>query len=367
MKEKTFSLIFVALLGITGAYSQGISIDHRSTDLSKIPAEWIIAAKSKLHIAYGHTSHGSQLTEGMKGLVSFTGGKGGPQFAWNKGGTSGALDLHDYAMDGDCGYYPQWVNNTRTYLNNSANAQVNVIIWSWCGQISTYTQADLITKYIDPMCQLEKDYPKVKFVYMTGHLNYASYAVTTARNQQLRDFCSQNNKILFDFADIESYDPDGVYYKYANDNCDYFNDLNSASLGNWAQKWQNSHTKGIEWYECSSAHSQALNANQKAYAAWNLWARLAGWNQITSLPSSQEMVQFSIFPNPVSGQITISAANFNLTSIQIFNVAGVVVCSESVNTKVSDYKLDISSLLKGLYLVRISDGENCMTEKIVIQ
>lgn len=366
MKEKTFSLIFVAVMGITGAFSQGISIDHRSTDLSKIPAEWIIAAKSKLHIAYGHTSHGSQLTEGMKGLVSFTGGKGGLQFAWNKGGINGALDLHDYAMNGDCGYYPQWVNNTRTYLNNVANAQVNVIIWSWCGQISTYTQADLITKYIDPMCQLEKDYPKVKFVYMTGHLNYASYAVTTARNQQLRDFCSQNNKILFDFADIESYDPDGVFYKYANDNCDYFKDLNSASLGNWAQKWQSLHTKGVEWYECSSAHSQALNANQKAYAAWNLWARLAGWNQTTSLPSSLEMVQFSIFPNPASGRITIKADNFGLASIRIFSETGVTIWSESVISRKDNHEIDISSLQEGVYFVQISDGKKHLTEKVVV-
>jgi hypothetical protein len=27
-----------------------------------------------------------------------------------------------------------------------------------------------------------------------------------------------------------------------------------------------------------TSHSQPLNANQKAYAAWWLWARLAGWD-----------------------------------------------------------------------------------------
>jgi len=34
----------------------------------------------------------------------------------------------------------------------------------------------------------------------------------------------------------------------------------------------------VDWYRCGSAHSQPLNANRKAYAAWWLWARLAGWN-----------------------------------------------------------------------------------------
>ena len=73
----------------------------------------------------------------------------------------------------------------------------------------------------------------------------------------------------------ESYDPDGNYYEFANDDCSYY-DANGNSLGNWATEWQNSHTEDVDWYQCSSAHSQSLNANRKAYAAWHLWARLAG-------------------------------------------------------------------------------------------
>jgi len=75
------------------------AIDHTCTDLAGIPAEWITAAKTTLHIAYGHTSHGSQITNGMKGLVTFKGN----DYEWNNGGTGGALDLHDYAMPGDLG------------------------------------------------------------------------------------------------------------------------------------------------------------------------------------------------------------------------------------------------------------------------
>jgi len=48
-------------------------------------------------------------------------------------------------------------------------------------------------------------------------------------------------------------------------------------LGNWATAWQASHTEDLDWYDCHAAHSQPLNANRKAYAAWWLWARLAGW------------------------------------------------------------------------------------------
>lgn len=254
----------------------GMIIDHQCTKLAAIPSEWVTAAKDNLHIAYSHTSHGSQLTTGMSGLVSFK----GPTFTWNNGGTDGALDLHDYAISGDLGNPDRttWASRTRTYL--AENPDVNVIIWSWCGQVSTATEADIDT-YLNLMSDLELDFPVVKFVYMTGHLDGTGLTGNLhLRNEQIRSYCRENNKILYDFADIESYDPDGQYYgnMRPNDACDYDTDGNGSLDGNWAIAWQNSHTQGIDWFTCTAAHSQPLNANQKAYAAWWLWARLAGWN-----------------------------------------------------------------------------------------
>ena len=126
------------------------------------------------------------------------------------------------------------------------------------------------------MTQLEKDYPDVKFVYMTGHVDINDDVANKAANDSIRSFCENNNKILYDFADIERYDPDGNYYEYVHDNCNYYNSQ-GEKLGNWAIEWQNIHTENVDWYDCKSAHSQPLNANQKAYAAWGLFARLAGW------------------------------------------------------------------------------------------
>lgn len=264
------------------------STDHTCTDLAAIPAEWITAAKTSLHIAYGHTSHGSQITEGMKGLVSFR----GTTYDWNNGGTGGALDLHDYAMPGDLGNpnRTQWEAETRKYL--AANHDVNVVMWSWCGQVSSATEADINT-YLNLMSGLEEDFPDVKFVYMTGHLDGTGLTGNLhLRNEQIRNYCKANNKILYDFADIESYDPDGNYYgdKRATDGCNYDYDgdgvtkssgdpaLPSGTDKNWAITWQNNHTVNVDWYNKPVAHTQPLNGNLKAYAAWHLWARLAGWD-----------------------------------------------------------------------------------------
>ncbi|MBN1975882.1 MAG: hypothetical protein JW918_00645 [Anaerolineae bacterium] len=283
---------------LDAAAESAIIIDHTSTDITAIPQAWIEAAKSTLHIGYGHTSHGSQLTDGMSGLVGFAngGGKGlalpADIFAWNNGGTGGALDLHDGAMGGDVGYYPDWVNNTRSYLGapdpvtgrGASQPDVNVIIWSWCGQASGRTEETMLSTYLLPMTQLELEYPGVTFVYMTGHSDGTGESGNLhLRNQQIREYAIQNNKVLYDFYNIELYDPDGNYYgdKVVNDNCDYDSDGNGSRDRNWATEWQSTHTEGVDWYSCSCAHSQSLNCNQKAYAAWWLWARIAGWDGVT--------------------------------------------------------------------------------------
>ncbi len=278
-------LLMVSLLGCQKEYQNDpdakseaadLIIDHRCTRLDLIPGTWISEAKQKLHIAYGHTSHGSQITDGMTGLATFK----GSVYSWNNGGTGGVLDLHDYAMPGDLGNPDRsaWATQTRTYL--ASNTDVNVIIWSWCGQVSAATEADINT-YLNLMTGLEADFPDIKFVYMTGHLDGTGLSGNLhLRNEQIRNYCRTNKKLLFDFADIECYNPDGVYFgdKKPNDACDYDSDGNGSADSNWAVQWQNSHSPGVDWYSCSSAHSQPLNANQKAYAAWWLWARIAGWN-----------------------------------------------------------------------------------------
>ncbi len=285
MRIKNFCLLLAATALISACskdsgngsqYDDPTIIGHTSTKLASIPSEWIQAAKENLHIAYSHTSHGSQLTEGMSGLASFK----GDTYSWNNGGTGGALDLHDYAVAGDLGNPDRtsWASGTRAYLN--ANPDVNVIMWSWCGQVSDASEADINT-YLELMAALERDYPDVKFVYMTGHLDGTGLTGNLhKRNEQIRKFCSDNNKILYDFADIETYNPDGVYFgdKMPDDACAYDTNGDGSRDGNWAIAWQNTHTQGTDWFNCSAAHTQPVNANMKAYAAWWMWARLAGWN-----------------------------------------------------------------------------------------
>ncbi len=274
------ALAFVAV----AAGAAPLLIDHRDTDITRLTQGQIERAKAVLHIAYGHTSHGSQLTDGMSELVGFAngGGKGLalPEniFAWNNGGHEGALDLHDYAMCDDVGYYPAWVQCTRDYLEDPEHADVNVIIWSWCGQMTwKYSGGSLSNEYLLPMAQLEQDYPNVTFVYMTGHVDIDDDANNKAACEAIRQWCSVSNRVLYDFNDIEHWNPDGTYFEFVDDYCRTYDGAGSGrtETGNWATEWQEAHTQDVDWFSCSAAHSVALNGNLKAYAAWALWCRLA--------------------------------------------------------------------------------------------
>jgi hypothetical protein len=267
----------------------------------------------------------------MSGLPAFKEGLGGTEglYDWNEGGSDGALDIDDYFQSGDLGNPDRttWATRTESYLDQSENSDVNVVMWSWCGQVSSADESDIVT-YLSLMDGLESDYPNVMFVYMTGHTDGTGLNGNLhLRNEQIREYCRTYNKILFDFADIESYDPDGNYYgdKRVNDNCDYDSDNDTTLDANWAIEWQNNNPG--DWYSCSSAHSQPLNANLKAYAAWWLWATLAGWN-------TTETPTFS--PNP-STFTTYPSFPLNIT---IFSIAGIALPLLVVVTRILVKKRD---------------------------
>ena len=205
---------------------------------------------------------------------------------WTPGSGDGSL-LTDYAT------------GTPAY-NPGGNGGCNVVIWAWCGQLS-YCQTSDVTNYLANMAQLELDYPQVKFVYMTGHTDGTGLGGNLhVHNDIIRTWCAANDKILYDFEDIESWDPDGNYFgddrvsqaqNYDFDGDGVTEETSESDDGwwpstpldgdrNWALDWQSSHTLGTDWYQSDIRyyHAQHLGHNMKAYSFWWLMARIAGWD-----------------------------------------------------------------------------------------
>jgi len=367
-----FIAIFSALVSQSLFSQEAKIVDHTCIDISQIPETFILRAKDSLHIAYGHTSHGSQLITGMNGLDAFMGGNG--LYVWHDGPLQGFLDIDDNFVSGDLGNPDRvtWAARTRTYLDDPDNSDVNVVIWSWCGQAGTATEEDINT-YLNLMSQLENDYPKVQFVYMTGHLDGSGLSGNLhIRNQQIRDYCTANGKVLYDFEDIESYNPDGTYFgdKIPNDNCDYDTDANGSRDGNWAVEWQDSHTEGVDWYNCAPAHTQPLNGNLKAYAAWWLWARLAGWEgEAVGIKNrtlkTEQFKLYENYPNPFNPETIIgykvdaihkSSVHVELS---VYNLLGQKVSTlVSAEQKAGTYRVKFNGngLAGGVYFYRLHIG-----------
>jgi hypothetical protein len=248
-----------------------IIADHNSVDLQLIPSKYIKKAKKDFGISYGHTSHGSQIISGMNEIM-----RKDKEFSFGSSGSANILTIFDKEPKGDLGRpnRQEWERRTRAMLARGWG-DVNIVMWSWCGQVS-YASEEHIDLYLKLMSGLEKDYPNVVFIYMTGHLDGSGENGNLhRRNEQIREFCRDNNKVLFDFADIERYDPDGNdYLPYnADDTCEYYKD---TIKGNWAVEWCKSNPGKCNSYPC--AHSESLNCDLKASAFWWMMARIAGWN-----------------------------------------------------------------------------------------
>ncbi len=281
-----FVYVVAALFG--PACQAQIVIDHTCTDISQVDVSAVEEAKTKFRIWYGHTSHGSQITTGIEAMNA-------DPFTYNEDGIGGALSYQendgvDLGEDGNLG----WVSITREILDRPDNDR-NVILWSWCGGVSGNTPQGINT-YLQAMDQLERDYPNVIFVYMTGHLDGSGLEGDLhANNDQIREFCREYQKVLFDFADIESYDPDGNEFLslYANDNCDYIQD---GQERNWAQEWCAANPGACPSCQSECAHSQCLNCILKGRAFWRLMAELVDWNP--SIVPQENIFTEANFPDP---------------------------------------------------------------------
>jgi hypothetical protein len=309
-------VIVLGAAAFTAGHAESIIITHACTDTSAIPEEWIDAAQSDINLHYAHTSHGGQLTTGVSRIEA-----GDSKYSVAIGYSSlptepGALCIFD-GQEHDTYITPDeyWetetgLNYTRDVLDN--NPSINVSMWSWCTQLTYYSQVQC-QAYIDAISMLESEYPAVRFVYMTcnaqatGSSGYNRYV----NNEMIRQHCQDNDRILFDFADLDAwwYNPSGGW------------EFSSYEYSGADVLLEHPQFNGDQ-----AGHTTYESCEQKGKAVWWLVARLAGWPGTGACIAGgrRQGAIIRAQPNPFSYTTTITFAESRngAARVTIFDVAG---------------------------------------------
>ena len=313
------TIIIAAVSTTASIRSAPLVIDHTCTGLAQIPAAWIDSVQVMMRLHYAHTSHGSQLTTGLTRLESADATYSvaiGYQSLPTEAGAFCIFDgqEHDtYITPDEYWETPTGLDYTRDVLDH--NPTINASMWSWCTQLTSYTEAQT-QAYLDAISMLEAEYPGVVFIYMTcnaqatGSSGYNRYL----RNEQIRQFCITNDKVLYDFADLDSWwlNPETEIWEHAT--YDYGGETIPV--------------EHPQFYGSEAGHTTYESCEQKGKAVWWMMARLAGWTGETSAieaaTAGGRLPWVMASPNPLCDRTSIEyflpeAAEVTLS---IFDVTG---------------------------------------------
>jgi len=83
----------------------------------------------------------------------------------------------------------------------------------------------------------------------------------------------------------------------------------------------------------------------------------------TASTEDRDLFESKVFPNPASDAWTISTPNNTIRSVQVFNVLGRQVASESFDS--NEVRISVQSLASGIYLARVTTDAGTKTMKLV--
>lgn len=233
-----------------------VIVDHRQAfaTATLIPDAWMAQARA-LRIMFGHQSVGRNILDGLAALQNHRPSRCAVTIlTYPDENPGGCVSQFSVGTNGDP---PGKILDFQTKVDSGAMPAAQVALFKFCFVDFTDTTnvPALLNGYESTMSALEARHPTVRFVYCTVPIETAFLATREQLNEQLRTYCSSNNKALFDIASIESYDPSD-------------NPIGGAQPTLYAGYAQG-----------DGAHLNTAGSIRVARAWWWLMARLAGWDE----------------------------------------------------------------------------------------
>lgn len=282
-----YVLLAAVSAGLSGpAGAVELLFDHRHTDLLLDPG-LVHAARDSVRVLFVRLSHGRQITVGLERIAD-------DDFA-----VCLAYDSLSVQTGALCVYnsetlpYDFWLqggaDSVRAMLDDEP--RINMFLYEWCTHLNTYGLAD-VDLYLASMDSLEAEYPGVVFAYSTGTAEeQGGYGFNRYLcNLKIRNHCLIRGKLLYDFADIESwylgeramYDHEGVPVPYLHP--DLFGD--------------------------DAEHASFLNCEYKAMAFWQMVVStvyvLGVGEEENGGETPRAQAGVRAWPNPFNPGVTIS-------------------------------------------------------------
>lgn len=298
-------------------WDEPIIIDHRCLEISLIPDNWIDSVRNKMAVFYTGGSHASQYGRGLE-LVAELLGPEKYKVVWhsNKDGQDdlptepGALRVLQYG-----GNYVG-ASKLETIFAEQGGV-INAAGHGWCDEICKRDPGS----YISAVEEAEQRFPDVAFWYATGIEDWDDKGVDSSlcrpRNDSIRSYCRENNKVLFDFLALDMTDDDGIFHdnpkerfggcewckSYCSTNDCETNDLDKQKLG----------------------HTHVYSCFRKGKAMWWMLARMAGWPGPNSTSTENVSVPNRNLPNfngSLSARDISSLVNTGGYSVKITDLRG---------------------------------------------
>lgn len=285
--------------------SESIIVDHHSVDLfDQIPEQYLAEAE-KLSMIYIDQSVGSNISDGLDCLNHSSMEEApnhckrtdhfDPNFSvspavlnWSRPGGYNRENWDFQFYEGSCSY---WYGQVSCFFEIVTPVLENYDVLSYQFSYFTVTDDSTINEqpggffwdnddYFDvyDLEDFEAEHPEKKIIYWTSSLARSIGTQTSQSfNDHMRQYALENNKVLFDVADILSHAPDG---QACFDNRDGIAYSNNGKSENYADDGF-AYPAICPHYttEIDGGHLGSVSAGKirLAKAFWVLMAQLAGW------------------------------------------------------------------------------------------